>query len=171
MLGHLTRGCFYSRQNCLISRYDPGLYVRRLKSGSDFKAKLHKKKKGGAESACTQFLLTRPVPHAHEINTQGNELEFTAIPEFTDEDIAAQALTFFTDGYETSSTALAVLIHDLACNPGVQQRLREEVDSVKGQHNGQLDLDIVQDMEYLDMVIQGNIKFRYLLRTDQHIKQ
>ena len=81
----------------------------------------------------------------------------TAIAEFTDEDIAAQALTFFTDGYETSSTALAVLLHDLACNPDVQKRLREEVDSVTVQHNGQLDLDIIQEMEYLEMVVQGTL--------------
>jgi cytochrome P450 family 6 len=98
---------------------------------------------------------------SQEINTQRNELEFTAIPEFTYEDIAAQALTFFTDGYETSSSALAVLFYDLACNPDVQKRLREEVDSVTAQHNGQLDLDIIQAMEYLDMVVQGNIKFRF----------
>jgi len=96
---------------------------------------------------------------SHEINTQGNELEFTAIPEFTDEDIAAQALTFFTDGYETSSTALAVLLRDLACNPEVQKRLREEVDSVTARHNGQLDLDIIQEMQYLDMVVQGTLSF------------
>lgn len=77
---------------------------------------------------------------------------------FTDEDIAAQALTFFTDGYETSSTALAVLLYDLACNPDVQKRLREEVDSVIAQHNGQLDLDIVQEMEYLDMAVQESLR-------------
>lgn len=83
----------------------------------------------------------------------------TAISEFTDEDIAAQALTFFTDGYETSSTALAVLLYDLAYNPDVQNRLREEVDSVIVKHNGQLDLDILQEMNYLDMVVQGTLSF------------
>jgi cytochrome P450 len=77
------------------------------------------------------------------------------LSEFTDEDIAAQALTFFTDGYETSSTALSVLMYDLACNPDVQQRLREEVDSVMGEHGGELNADIIQKMEYLDMVVQG----------------
>jgi hypothetical protein len=51
----------------------------------------------------------------------------------------------------------------------VQKRLREEVDSVTAQHNGQLDLDIIHAMEYLDMVVQGNIKFRCLLRTDPDI--
>jgi cytochrome P450 len=106
---------------------------------------------------------------SQKIHTQGNQLEFAAFPEFTDEDIAAQALTFFTDGYETSSTALAVLIYDLARNPDVQKRLRKEVDSVTAQHNGQLDMDIIQAMEYLDMVVQGNLKFRYFLRTDLDI--
>jgi cytochrome P450 len=81
----------------------------------------------------------------------------TELSEFTDEDIAAQALTFFTDGYETSSTALSLLMYDLTCNPDVQQRLREEVDSVMEQYNGELNLDIIQEMKYLDMVVQGKI--------------
>jgi hypothetical protein len=83
--------------------------------------------------------------------------------EFTDDDIAAQALTFFADGYETSSTALAILMYDLACNPEVQERLREEVDSVMNKHNGQLNLDIIQEMEYLDMVVQGNSSLCHLM--------
>jgi cytochrome P450 family 6 len=62
-------------------------------------------------------------------------------------------------------------MYDLACNPDVQKRLKEEVDSVMEQHKGQLDLDIIQEMGYLDMVIQGNIKFCCLLKTDQHTKQ
>ncbi|PNF20800.1 hypothetical protein B7P43_G13835 [Cryptotermes secundus] len=77
---------------------------------------------------------------------------------FTEEDIAAQALTFFADGYETSSTALSILMYDLACNPKVQERLREEVDSVMGQHNGQVDLDIIHEMEYLEMVVQESLR-------------
>jgi hypothetical protein len=47
----------------------------------------------------------------------------------------------------------------LACNPDVQKRLREEVDTVTAQHNGQLDLDIIQEMQYLDMVVQGTLNF------------
>jgi cytochrome P450 family 6 len=54
-------------------------------------------------------------------------------------------------------------MYDLACNPKVQERLREEVDSVMSQHNGQLNLDIIQEMEYLDMVVQGNINLRHLM--------
>jgi cytochrome P450 family 6 len=66
---------------------------------------------------------------------------------------------------------MAVLIYDLARNPDVQKRLREEVDSVIAQHSGQLDLDIIQAMEYLDMVVQGNMKLRCLHITDLDIKQ
>lgn len=79
----------------------------------------------------------------------------TELSEFMDDDIAAQALTFFLDGYETSSTALSVLMYDLACNPNVQKRLREEVDTVKEKHNGEVNFDVIQEMHYLDMVLQG----------------
>jgi hypothetical protein len=57
----------------------------------------------------------------------------------------------------------------LACNPDVQKRLREEVDCVTGEHSGQLDLDVIQGMEYLDMAIQGDTKFRcFLYRFISH---
>jgi cytochrome P450 len=68
-------------------------------------------------------------------------------------------LTFFLDGYETSSTALAILMYDLACNPDVQQKLKEEVDSVMKQCNRELSLNVIQNMEYLDMVFQGETDF------------
>jgi cytochrome P450 family 6 len=60
-------------------------------------------------------------------------------------------------------------MYDLACNLKVQERLREEVDSVMDQHNGQLNLDIIQEMEYLDMVVQGNINL-YHLMTDSTLE-
>lgn len=77
---------------------------------------------------------------------------------FTYEDIAAQALTFFTDGYDTSSSALAVALYNIAYHPDVQQRLREEVDSIKEKHNGVISFEAIQEMTYLDMVFDESLR-------------
>ncbi|KAJ9580927.1 hypothetical protein L9F63_023899, partial [Diploptera punctata] len=68
-----------------------------------------------------------------------NKSDDKSIPwykKFTDEDIAAQALTFFLDGYETSSSALTVVLHNLACYPAEQKNLQEEVDSKIEENDG-----------------------------------
>ena len=40
----------------------------------------------------------------------------------------AQCMLFLVAGYETSSTGLGFLAYDLAMNPEVQERLRNEID-------------------------------------------
>jgi Cytochrome P450 len=76
---------------------------------------------------------------------------------FTDEDVAAQAITFFGDGFETSSSALSFLLYSLATNPDVQERVREEVESVLKRHGNKLTFDSIQEMPYLDMVLAGTL--------------
>ncbi|MFR9749838.1 cytochrome P450 [Nocardia sp. 004] len=46
---------------------------------------------------------------------------------FTDEELFAEALTILIAGQDTTSNATAWLLYHLAHNPGVQQRIREEV--------------------------------------------
>ncbi|KAJ9580925.1 hypothetical protein L9F63_023897, partial [Diploptera punctata] len=77
---------------------------------------------------------------------------------FTEEDVAAQASTFFVDGYETSSSALAFTLYALAVNPDVQENLRKEVDSVIEKNGGELDFDGIQEMAYLEMVLSEALR-------------
>ncbi|XP_065342834.1 uncharacterized protein LOC135941347 [Cloeon dipterum] len=69
----------------------------------------------------------------------------------TDQDIAAQAFFFFSAGYDSVSTVLAFLSHELAENQEVQERLREEVDATI--QDGPLSYESVMGMKYLDMVV------------------
>ena len=73
----------------------------------------------------------------------------------TDEDIAAQAFIFVFAGFETVATALAFMAHELAVNPEVQERLRDEIDAAILENEGQLKYESVQGMKYLDMVVCG----------------
>ncbi|XP_023720072.1 cytochrome P450 9e2, partial [Cryptotermes secundus] len=77
---------------------------------------------------------------------------------FTDVDIYAQASTFFADGYETSSGAMAFGLYCLAVNPDVQAKVRDEVDSVLKKHDGQLTFDAIQEMTYLDMALSEALR-------------
>ncbi|XP_068081311.1 cytochrome P450 6k1 [Anabrus simplex] len=78
--------------------------------------------------------------------------------EYTEEDITAHALTFFIDGFETSSVALSFALYELALNPEVQTKLRMEVDSVLKKHNGKLCYEAIQEMIYLDMVLSESLR-------------
>ncbi|PSN36238.1 Cytochrome P450 6k1 [Blattella germanica] len=51
-------------------------------------------------------------------------------------DITAQAVIFFTAGFETTATSLSFCIHELAMNSSVQARLYDEVCCVLDKHDG-----------------------------------
>ncbi|XP_069687378.1 cytochrome P450 6j1-like [Periplaneta americana] len=90
-----------------------------------------------------------------------NDLNNTATPwykKFTDEDVAAHALTFFTEGYETCAVSLSMLLYYLACNRDVQIKLIQEVDFIIKKHNYRLNLDVIEDMQYLDMVVKESLR-------------
>ncbi|XP_049938317.1 probable cytochrome P450 6a20 [Schistocerca serialis cubense] len=77
---------------------------------------------------------------------------------FTDLDIAAQIMTFMTDGVHTSSTAMSFVLYELALHPDVQQRLRQELQEALSKRGGQLGYDVIQEATYLDMVISETLR-------------
>ncbi|XP_032676573.1 cytochrome P450 9e2-like isoform X2 [Odontomachus brunneus] len=71
-----------------------------------------------------------------------------------DEDfLTAHAFTFFSDGYDTSSITLSFVAYQLARHPHIQQRLRDEVETVFDKYDGQLTYDSLKEMTYMDQVI------------------
>ncbi|CAG2062040.1 unnamed protein product, partial [Timema podura] len=86
-----------------------------------------------------------------EKHEEQNKLENNRwFEKFTEEDIAAQALTFFTDGFETSSNALTMTLYEVAMNPGVQQRIRREVKEMLDRHGGGFTYEGLLELNYLD---------------------
>ncbi|KAF5271171.1 hypothetical protein FQR65_LT17686 [Abscondita terminalis] len=75
-----------------------------------------------------------------------------------DEDITAQAITFFFAGFETSSTAMTFIAYELALNEDVQKRLQEEIDDTLFHCQGKLTYDALNDMKYMDMVVSEAIR-------------
>nr|CAD7194492.1 unnamed protein product [Timema douglasi] len=80
-----------------------------------------------------------------------NDKEF----ELNDGLLAAQCFVFFLAGFETSSTTVSFCLYELALNPEVQERLREEVDTVLHKYKGAITYEVIQEMDYLSRVVDG----------------
>nr|BBE49549.1 cytochrome P450 monooxygenase [Adoxophyes honmai] len=72
---------------------------------------------------------------------------------WSDMDLVAQAVIFLFAGYETVSTTMAFLLHELAVNPECQEKLVQEIRENEERNNGQFDYNSVQHMTYLDMIV------------------
>jgi cytochrome P450 family 6 len=68
--------------------------------------------------------------------------------------MAAQAITFFSAGNETTATMLSFVLYELALNQEVQDRLRQEVRE-NCDENGDFTYETLHKMKYLDMVLKG----------------
>ncbi|XP_052864367.1 probable cytochrome P450 9f2 [Anopheles cruzii] len=79
--------------------------------------------------------------------------------DWTDDDMVAQCTVFFFGGYDTVSTLSAFMAHELAVNPDVQRKLRDEIDEVRTNLGGRpFTYETMQSMAYLDMVAQETLR-------------
>jgi cytochrome P450 family 6 len=70
-------------------------------------------------------------------------------------EILAQAFLFFFAGTDTSSTTAAFALTELAYNQDVQEKLRIEIVSMTKDTNGQITYENLNDMTYLNQVVNG----------------
>lgn len=63
-------------------------------------------------------------------------------------------MQLFQAGVETTATTLAFTMHELALNPDIQKKLREEILSVTEQYGG-VSYEAIKEMKYLDMCMLG----------------
>jgi cytochrome P450 family 6 len=71
--------------------------------------------------------------------------------------LAAQAFVFFSAGFEPSATTMSFCLYELALNPDIQDRLRNEIDTVLKNHGGSVTYEGIQEMSYLDKTISGTM--------------
>lgn len=55
----------------------------------------------------------------------------------------------------------------MSVNVDIQDRVRDEITSVLAQHDGNIDLDTLSDLKYLDMVLSGELQL-YLIYVYIH---
>lgn len=70
-------------------------------------------------------------------------------------EITSQVFLFFTAGFETSSATTSYALYELAKNSRIQEKLREEIDTVLEKHGGKITYESINEMQYLTQVIEG----------------
>lgn len=74
------------------------------------------------------------------------------------DEMTAQAFIFFFGGFDTTSTLMCFAGHEIATNPEVHKKLQAEVDEVWEKSKGKLTYDALNDMKYLDAVINETLR-------------
>ncbi|XKL67046.1 hypothetical protein PGB90_010466 [Kerria lacca] len=77
---------------------------------------------------------------------------------FTDEIIASNMFVFFFAGFETISTTLSFCLYEMALNPEIQEKVRNEVERVRESHNGVIDFDSLARLTYMEMVLEETLR-------------
>jgi len=81
------------------------------------------------------------------------ELERISGDKFDLEMVTSQAMSFFLDGYETSSTVMSFVGFQLATHPKVQEKLRQEIITVLDKYDGVITYEGLKEMTYMDQVL------------------
>lgn len=89
-----------------------------------------------------------------------SEDETESVGKISFNELAAQAFVFFAAGFETSSTTMQMALFELSYQPELQTKLRNEINQVLSRHNGEMTYEALQEMTYLDQVMNGG---KYIL--------
>uniref|UniRef100_A0A1L8E4E5 Putative cytochrome n=1 Tax=Nyssomyia neivai TaxID=330878 RepID=A0A1L8E4E5_9DIPT len=84
-------------------------------------------------------------------------LELREKKNLTDVDLVGHAITFFVDGFETSSIVLSFALYELAKYPETQKKLRQEIRDVIQKH-GDISFEVIHEMPYLEMVVSETLR-------------
>ncbi|XP_063977911.1 cytochrome P450 9e2-like [Diachasmimorpha longicaudata] len=79
-------------------------------------------------------------------------------PKLTIEEMTSQAFIFFFGGFDTSSTLMCFVAHQIADRADVQERLQREVDEAFDKHDGDPPYEAVANMVYLEAVINEALR-------------
>ncbi|CAH1985077.1 unnamed protein product [Acanthoscelides obtectus] len=82
---------------------------------------------------------------------------------FGEKSVLALAAAFFVDGQATTGLAMGGILYDLAKNPEVQQKLREELNEYFEKDKGQLSYESIQEMPYLDACFKESLRMQPVL--------
>lgn len=104
--------------------------------------------------------ISRPDMMQLMMETRGNKKAGEG-PELTIQDMTVQAFSFFFGGFDSSSTYLCFAAYEIAVNPDIQKRLRDEIDAVLEETNGEVTYEAINEMPYFDAVVNEALR-KYL---------
>ncbi|KAF7995483.1 hypothetical protein HCN44_006590 [Aphidius gifuensis] len=74
-------------------------------------------------------------------------------------DMTSQAFSFFFGGFDTTSSLMCFVVHEIAANPEIQLKLQNEIDDIFDKCNGDVTYEAVNGLEYLDAVINETLRY------------
>lgn len=77
---------------------------------------------------------------------------------FTPTELASEGLLVFLAGFETSSTLMTFTLYELALNPEIQEKLREEIILGLEENEGKLTYDLLFGFKYLAMIVNESLR-------------
>nr|AHW57310.1 CYP6CT1 [Chilo suppressalis] len=90
-----------------------------------------------------------------------NRIEFP----FTMDDLAANTMLYMIAGYETSATTGQFAAYQLARNPHIQNKAREEILGVLHKYGGQFSYEAQNEMVYMNMVLEETMRMYPSMRA------
>ncbi|KAF5289834.1 hypothetical protein FQR65_LT11720 [Abscondita terminalis] len=78
--------------------------------------------------------------------------------DFSNDDITSHSLSFFIDGFETSSVLLSFVLYELGANVQHQETLRDEIENSLKVTNGNLSFDSIHEMTYLNKFLNESMR-------------
>lgn len=107
-------------------------------------------------------LMTDAIEMRKKLNIERNDylnylLELQRKKNLSKLDMAGHTMSFFLDGFETSSAVIAHVFYLLAMHKDEQFKLRAAINEMVAK-DGNLTYDNIQDIEYLDQVFNGETK-------------
>uniref|UniRef100_A0A1A9ZPH4 Cytochrome P450 n=1 Tax=Glossina pallidipes TaxID=7398 RepID=A0A1A9ZPH4_GLOPL len=104
-------------------------------------------------------LLIELIDKREELLKQGQRVEEDDMASgLTFEQACAQAIVFFLAGFDTSSATMSFCLYELALNPDIQSKLREEVLTVLDKYNCQITYESLKEMTYLEQVFNETLR-------------
>ncbi|KAH8299851.1 hypothetical protein KR044_006895, partial [Drosophila immigrans] len=78
--------------------------------------------------------------------------------ELTLEEMTAQAFIFFAAGFDTSASTLGFALFELAKQPLIQQKLRQEIEDILEAKGGEFTYEVMQELRYMELVIAETLR-------------
>lgn len=105
-------------------------------------------------------ILSDTIKMRKEQNIQRDDfinylLESNEKKEISHLEMAADTVTFFLDGFETSSHVIALTLFHLSKDRDSQTKLRDEIKRTININDGKIAFDQLNDMKFLDQVLNG----------------
>lgn len=98
-----------------------------------------------------QMLIDMKNHNVNNNNEKNEEIGMTL------NEMAAEAFAFYVGGFETSSSTMTFAFLEMAQNQEIQERAREDVHDALARHNGEITYDALQEMTYVQQIIDGRL--------------